>query len=72
MKVVLNNRDDDTFDLLFEKTLGFLSQISSKYVHNIPEPLTKGSFCYVRIPKESGRCRERKVRGSEACLADSY
>ena len=28
--------------------------------------------CYVRIPKESGRCRERKVGGSEARPADSY
>ena len=28
--------------------------------------------CYVRIPKESGHCRERKVGGSEARPADSY
>ena len=28
--------------------------------------------CYVWIPKESGRGWERKVRGSGACLADSY
>ena len=28
--------------------------------------------CYVRIPKESGRCREQKVGGSEAHPADSY
>ena len=30
------------------------------------------AMCYVRIPKESGRCRERKVGGSEARPADSY
>ena len=27
---------------------------------------------YVRIPKESRHCQERKVGGSEARLADSY
>ena len=30
------------------------------------------TICYVWIPKESRRCRKRKVRGSEACPADSY
>ena len=39
---------------------------------NQPEQGDDDVVCYVRIPKESGHCRKWKVRGLEACLADSY
>ena len=29
-------------------------------------------WCYIQIPKKSGRCQERKVGGSETRPADSY
>ena len=32
----------------------------------------KKGLCYIQIPKESKRGRERKVGGSGVCPADSY
>ena len=58
----------DIFESLFRPILRSFLECFFFHFSNVPFM----TLCYVRIPKESGRCRERKVGGSEARPADSY
>ena len=40
---------------IFQKSIGFLSQICSKFAHNTPKPLIKNSF--IKYPKMCLQCR---------------
>ena len=49
----------------------YIPSLGSVPIHEVADS-QQLSCCYVRIPLESERCRERKVGGSEARPADSY
>ena len=68
----LNRTIEETHRLQSSQSV-LLQVLEAEFEHFITDhwrPMQ--AVCYVQIPKESGRCRERKVGGSEARPADSY